>query len=57
MKKTKSFDCVEMKDAIQAKLRKEYEGLTPQQVRQRRQMKLKTSNNDVAVKWRRMQPR
>jgi hypothetical protein len=28
MKKTKRFDCVAMKDAIQRRLTKEYEGLT-----------------------------
>lgn len=57
MKKNKSFDCVEMKDAIQAKLRKEYEGLTPQQVREKRQRKLATSDNEIGVKWRRIQQR
>jgi len=54
MKKNKSFDCVEMKNAIQAKLQKEYEGLTSEQVREKRQKKLATSEKDVALKWRRL---
>ena len=52
MKKT--FNCVEMKDAAQARLREEYEGLTPEQVRKKRDQKLTTSDNPVAQKCRRL---
>jgi len=54
MKKTKSFDCVEMKNAVQAELRVEYEGLTAQQVRERRQERLTSSDSPVARKCRRL---
>ena len=52
--KKKAFDCVEMKNAIQAKLRKEYEGLTPEEVNEKRREKLATSDDVVARKWRRL---
>ena len=54
MKRNKSFDCVEMKNAIQAQLGEEYEGLTPEQVRKRRQERLASSDSPVARKWRRL---
>ena len=33
MKKKKEFDCVEMKNEIQAKLLKRYEGMTDEEIR------------------------
>jgi len=54
MIKNKTFDCVEMKNTIQAKLQKEYEGLTPEEVRKRRRAKLEASDDPLARKWRRL---
>jgi len=52
MKEKKDFDCVEMKNAIQAKHRKEREGLTDQEVRQLVSRRLATSDNPIAQWWR-----
>ena len=52
MKRTKSFDCVEMKNAIQAQLRKEYEGLDDAEILRRRRQWLETSDSAVAKWWR-----
>jgi len=52
MKKPKSFDCVEMKRAIYAQLREEYEGLDPAEISRRRQQWLDTSDSPVAKWWR-----
>ena len=58
MRNPKSFDCVELKNAIQAKLHEQYASLEPEQVRKKRQEKLDTADNIVARKWRRLkQPR
>ena len=57
MKAKKTFDCVEMKNAIQARLRKEREGLTDEEVRQRIAEFLATSDDVVARKWRRIAAR
>lgn len=54
MKKSRAFDCVEMKDAAQARLREEYQGLTPDQVRKKREESLATSDSPVARKCRRL---
>lgn len=54
MKKNKAFDCVAMKDAAQARLREEYQGLTPEQVWKRREERLTTSDSPVARKCRRL---
>ena len=51
----KKFDCVEMKDRIQAEMLREYEGLSDEEVRERIQLKLETSDSVVAKKWRKMQ--
>lgn len=51
-KKSKSFDCVQMKRDIQAKLAKEWEGLTDEEIRTRIQQDLATSDDPVARKWR-----
>lgn len=50
----KQFDCVEMKNQIQAQMQKEYEGLTDEEVRRRIRHRLETSDSIVAQKWRRM---
>lgn len=52
MKKAKSFDCVEMKNAIQAQLRKEYAGLDEHEIARRRRQWLETSDSPVAKWWR-----
>lgn len=52
MKPKKTFDCIAMKDAIQAKLAKEYEGLTDAERWRRVEEKLATSNSAAARKWR-----
>jgi hypothetical protein len=54
MMKNKPFDCVKMKNAIQERLQKEYQGLTPDEVRKKRRQKLSTSRSIVARKWRRL---
>jgi hypothetical protein len=40
MKKAKEFDCVRMKDEIQAKLLKEYEGLSDDEIAEIRRRKI-----------------
>jgi len=50
----KRFDCVEMKNRIQAEMLKEYEGLSDEEVRERIQHRLETSDSVVAKKWRKM---
>jgi hypothetical protein len=57
MRAPKTFDCVEMKNAIQARRRQEYEGLTDDEIRRRIQDKLSTSDDIVARKWRRIAER
>ena len=52
MSKAKVFDCVAMKDAIQAAHAKEYGGMTSEEVRRRVEQKLATSDHPAAVWWR-----
>ena len=52
MKTTKKFDCVRMKDAIQAKMRKEHQGLNDEQIAARLRRKLARSNRPIAKLWR-----
>lgn len=52
MSKKKSFDCVEMKNEIQARLAREYRGLTADEIRNRIQSKLSTSGEPIARLWR-----
>ncbi len=56
MHRTKRFDCVVMKDRIQAKITKEYEGVSSEEARNRRWRKLRVSRNAVARKWRALSP-
>ncbi|HOZ46735.1 MAG TPA: hypothetical protein PLO37_14525 [Candidatus Hydrogenedentes bacterium] len=51
MGKKKPFDCVEMKDRIQAKLLEEYEGLTPEEERAKRLQKLAAGDSPAARLW------
>jgi hypothetical protein len=48
----KNFDCVKMKDSIQARLAKEYEGLSEEERWRRVDEKLATSDHPAARKWR-----
>ena len=50
MMKTKTFDCVEMKRAIQEKHACEYAGMTSEEVAQHIQRKLAASDSPIA-KW------
>ena len=52
MMKTKTFDCVAMKDAIQAKHAQEYAGMTPDEIANRIREKLAGSGHPVAVWYR-----
>jgi hypothetical protein len=52
MKNPKSFDCVEMKNGIQALLRKEHEGLSDEEIERRRRAWLETSDDRLARWWR-----
>ena len=55
MRDSESFDCVEMKNAIQAQLPKEYEGLDEREIVRHRRQWLETSDSPVAKWWRTMQ--
>lgn len=57
MKKTKPFDCVEMKDEIQQRLAREYAGLSPDEKRRRLDAELASSEDSVARKWRALRQR
>jgi hypothetical protein len=57
MKKAKKFDCVRLKDELQARLMREYKGLTDEQIRRRRARKLATSRSPIAKLWRALQAR
>jgi len=50
MMKSKTFDCVEMKRAIQEKHAREYAGMTSEEVAEHIQRKLAASDSPVA-KW------
>jgi hypothetical protein len=57
MKKAKEFDCVRYKDELQARLMREYKGLTDEQIRRRRARKLATSQSPIAKLWRLLEAR
>jgi sRNA-binding protein len=57
MKATKTFDCVAMKNAVQAKLRKEMAGMTDEEQRAYIRRKLQTSDSPVARLWRELNAR
>jgi hypothetical protein len=56
-KKSKSFDCVEMKNRIQARHRKEWAGLTDEEARCLIQEELSNGDDVVSRKWRRLKAR
>jgi len=55
MRKPKPFDAVEMKNCIQAQLRKEHEGLSEEEIERRRRAWLETSDDPAARWWRSVQ--
>ncbi len=57
MKAKKHFDCVEMKDQIQQKLREERKGMSDKEIEVRIEQKLKTSQSPIAAFWRRIEKR
>ena len=54
MKKTKRFDCVQMKNEIQAKLLRNNRGMTDDEVQRALEAELATSNTPAARFWRRI---
>ncbi len=46
-----AFDCIEMKNRIQAELLNEYEGLTAEEERQKRLHRLATADSPAARMW------
>lgn len=55
MLKTKTFDCVGMKNRIQTEINKESEGLSEAEISERRRILLETSDDPVAKKWRQLE--
>ena len=51
-KRLKSFDCVEMKNAIQARLRDEQTGLSETEVQARARHKLESLDTPLGKLWR-----
>ncbi len=56
MKPKKTFDCVEMKNAIQAKLREKHAGLSDEEIARQRRRWLETSDDPLARWWRSLPP-
>ena len=54
MKATKTFDCLAMKRAIQAKLHKRWAGLTTEQIQDAIGKDLATSQTALAKWWRKL---
>jgi len=52
VKAAKKFDCVKMKDEVQAKLLADYDALDDREIRQRMQRKLAASTGPVGKLWR-----
>ncbi|MGA2796881.1 MAG: hypothetical protein ABSE63_04830 [Thermoguttaceae bacterium] len=52
MKKNKSFDCVQMKNELQARMAKKYEGLSDEEIARRRREWLDNSDDPLAKWWR-----
>lgn len=57
MKRKKAFDCVAMKDAIQAQHAKDYAGMTDEERWETVERKLAASDDIVARKWRGLRER
>ena len=51
MNEEEPFDCVDMKDRIQAELLREYEGMSSEEERRKRLDKLATSDSPAARMW------
>jgi len=54
MKKVKRFDCVQMKNRLQAAFLRDHRGLTPAELHERLQQELATSDSPAARFWRRI---
>ena len=54
MKKTRRFDCVQMKNDIQARMLRKYRGMTDAEIQADMEHDLATSNSIVAQFWRRI---
>jgi hypothetical protein len=52
MKKSKRFDCVRLKNEIQAQLLREQRGLTESEIQARTEQELATSDSPAARFWR-----
>ena len=50
--KTKTFDCVEMKNAVQRTLAEEWKDLSNEQIRQRIHHRLETADDELSRWWR-----
>jgi hypothetical protein len=55
MTKSKAFDAVEMKNAIQAKRHRDRAGLSDEQVRQSIAQRLRASDHPLCRKWRKIE--
>ena len=55
MKTAKKFDCVRMKNEIQARIRKTSEGLSEEEMQRRRLDRLEHSNEPIAKLWRQLE--
>ncbi|HPG69896.1 MAG TPA: hypothetical protein PLO37_23850 [Candidatus Hydrogenedentes bacterium] len=54
MKATETFDCIELKDRVQAELAEEYKGLAEDEKERQRIEKFRASNHPAARLWRRL---
>jgi phosphoglycerol transferase MdoB-like AlkP superfamily enzyme len=52
MKPAKKFDCLRMKEELQDKVQKKWEGLSDEDIRREIHDYLDTSENDLACWWR-----
>lgn len=57
MNKAKQFDCVEMKNEIQRKLREKHKGMTEEDIRRRFLHEMESSDSPVARWWRTVRDR
>jgi hypothetical protein len=56
MKKAKRFDCVQMKNDIQAAMLRKYRGMTDDEIQADIERQLATSDSPVAKLWRQAAP-
>jgi len=57
MKSMKSYDCVQMKNQIQAELLKRWQGLSDKEIKAQIRRDLKESKSPTAALWRRLTKR